>query len=214
MKSSHVITALIAIFMPFVITMFSVRILLTPAFLSLEYRTPGFPDDPHGFSKKDRITRGRPIMTYLTNQSSSLNTLEFIPGLPVFNNRELVHLQDVKNIIQSLLQMWYISVAILSLLALLSWQMNLLQIFLRGIAYGGWLTAGIILFIAFCSLIIFDQLFSLFHELLFTKDSWLFHETDTLIRLFPLRFWQDCVLYVASLSFLTGMLCTRAHRKP
>jgi hypothetical protein len=29
--------------------------------------------------------------------------------------------------------------------------------------------------------------------------------SDTLIRLFPLRFWQDIVLYIAALATLLGL---------
>ena len=37
----------------------------------------------------------------------------------------------------------------------------------------------------------FDRFFTRFHELFFEGDSWRFSTTDTLIRIYPERFWED-----------------------
>ena len=44
---------LVTITFPFVLIMFSIRVLFTPLFLFVEYNMPGFPADPYGFSKED-----------------------------------------------------------------------------------------------------------------------------------------------------------------
>jgi uncharacterized membrane protein len=41
--------------------------------------------------------------------------------------------------------------------------------------------------------------------LFFTGDSWLFLYSDTLIRLFPMRFWQDAFLFAGALDVLGGL---------
>jgi integral membrane protein (TIGR01906 family) len=46
----------------------------------------------------------------------------------------------------------------------------------------------------------FWQFFTLFHELFFKGNSWLFENSDTLIRLFPLQFWQDAFLWVGIIA--------------
>jgi integral membrane protein (TIGR01906 family) len=46
----------------------------------------------------------------------------------------------------------------------------------------------------------FWQLFIVFHSLFFEGDSWLFLYSDTLIRLFPIRFWQDAFLWAGVIS--------------
>jgi len=51
----------------------------------------------------------------------------------------------------------------------------------------------------------FWQFFTLFHELFFTGDSWIFEYSDTLIRLFPLRFWQDLFLFIPILIAICGL---------
>ena len=63
---------------------------------------------------------------------------------------------------------------------------------------GGWLMVGLAAVIGVIAVIgiainpnIFFSFFAGFHSLFFEGDSWLFLYSDTLIRLFPIRFWQD-----------------------
>lgn len=51
---------------------------------------------------------------------------------------------------------------------------------------------------------LFWAFFEGFHSLFFEGDSWLFLYSDTLIRLFPLRFWQDTFLFAAGIAVLGG----------
>jgi integral membrane protein (TIGR01906 family) len=48
----------------------------------------------------------------------------------------------------------------------------------------------------------FWQFFTEFHGLFFTGNSWQFLFSDTLIRLFPLRFWQDAFIFVGIVDFI------------
>ena len=48
--------------------------------------------------------------------------------------------------------------------------------------------------------IAFRQLFTLFHALFFEGDSWLFLYSDTLIRQFPMQFWQDAFLWAGVIA--------------
>jgi integral membrane protein (TIGR01906 family) len=53
----------------------------------------------------------------------------------------------------------------------------------------------------------FERFFELFHGLFFEDGTWLFLYSDTLIRLFPLRFWQDAGLIVGGgVSLLSVVL--------
>jgi uncharacterized membrane protein len=51
---------------------------------------------------------------------------------------------------------------------------------------------------------LFFNFFTAFHHLFFTGDSWLFLFSDTLIRLFPIRFWQDAFLFAAVIALGGG----------
>ncbi len=52
---------------------------------------------------------------------------------------------------------------------------------------------------------VFDEFFVLFHSLFFEGNSWLFYFSDTLIRLFPIRFWQDAFLWAAVIALGGGL---------
>jgi len=52
-----------------------------------------------------------------------------------------------------------------------------------------------------------------FHALFFEGDSWLFLYSDTLIRLFPLRFWQDAFLAAAIIALGGGIGLGLGFRK-
>lgn len=52
---------------------------------------------------------------------------------------------------------------------------------------------------------VFDIFFAAFHSLFFEGDSWLFLFSDTLIRLFPIRFWEDAFLWAAVIALGGGV---------
>lgn len=52
---------------------------------------------------------------------------------------------------------------------------------------------------------VFWNFFAAFHHLFFKGDSWIFLYSDTLIRLFPIRFWQDAFLLAALISLGGGI---------
>jgi integral membrane protein (TIGR01906 family) len=88
----------------------------------------------------------------------------------------------------------------------------------RAFARGGWLTLGIIGAILIAIVVSFDWLFTAFHRIFFTGDTWLFLYSDSLIRLFPLRLWQDGFIamgivtaLLAIIFILGGNLLARKH---
>ena len=92
--------------------------LLTPAFPQFEYRLPNFPPDEYGFTTADRLRWGTYGINYLLNDSdvSYLGALKFEDGSPLFSDRELSHMHDVKGVTQGFLRAWYAVLAVLLLL--------------------------------------------------------------------------------------------------
>jgi integral membrane protein (TIGR01906 family) len=175
------------------------RLLLTPLFLQVEYRLPYFPPDQYGFTQEDRLHWAPYALKYLVNQAdiSYLGELSFADGSPLFNERELSHMQDVKGVTQSALGFWYGSLALLVGLAVWARFGGWWTVFLQGLRRGGWLLVGLVVAVGTFGALAFWQFFTLFHNLFFEGDSWLFYYSDTLIRLFPIRFWQDVSLAAA-----------------
>ncbi|RPH56830.1 MAG: TIGR01906 family membrane protein [Chloroflexi bacterium] len=198
---------LITLLAPFAVIMLVVRLLLTPVFLQIEYRMPGFPADSYGFSQADRLRWATPSLAYLTNDAGIdfLADLKFDDGTPIYNERELSHMLDVKIVVQKLLNAWLLVLGLLAALAIWARLANWLPEYRLGWRRGGFLTLGLLLTISLFAAVSFWQFFTLFHSLFFSGDSWLFEFSDTLIRLFPLRFWQDCVIFIGGLSVLLGL---------
>ena len=60
-----------------------------------------------------------------------------------------------------------------------------------GLLGGALATLGIALLGVPVILLGFDGFFTRFHEIFFEGDSWRFSTTDTLLRIYPERFWED-----------------------
>ena len=213
MKNS-ILSWLVTILIPLILIGLAIRVLLTPLFYQLEYNMPYFPPDEYGFTKADRLKWAPYAVNYLANRAdiSYLGDLKFEDGSPLYNERELSHMSDVKRVTQGALNVWYISLAALTLLGIWSWRGNWMQTYRSGLMRGGWLMvalAGAIGLIALIGILvnpnIFWNFFAGLHAIFFEGNSWLFYYSDTLIRLFPLRFWQDAFLYVAVIALGGGI---------
>lgn len=200
-----------------------VRLLLTPGYLQLEYRLPGFPRDAYGFSMEERLHWGTFGIRYLLNDSpiSYLGDLQFSDGTALFGDRELSHMHDVKVVVQQLLRVWLGAVALLIALGALALLRPVMPHFKAGLRVGGWIalamaaTAGLLGTAGTMgSGDLFWQFFSGFHGLFFSGDSWLFSYSDTLIRLYPIRFWQDSVIYIGAFTAIGGAALALGLQEP
>jgi len=208
-NTRRAITIGIAVLIPFFLLMTSIRLLLTPLFVQMEYRMPGFPPDIYGFSLDDRLHWSRISVEYLLNNAG----IEFLAnerlpdGSPLYNERELSHMLDVKILVQQMITAWRILAAVLAGLCIWAWRGRWLRVFISGLGLGGRLTIGLIGLILLGVAVSFRALFTGFHLLFFEGDTWLFAYTDSLIRLFPMRFWQDAFIFMGVFTLLgAGLL--------
>lgn len=220
---------LVSLLVPVILVLSAVRALISPAYVFLEYNTPGFPPDPFGFSKEDRIYYANNAVDYLLNDEgiSFLEKLRFPQGETtppqscrfmddcsrVYNDRELEHMLDVKKVVQAALRTWVGASFVTLLLGLLAWRLGGWEDFRLALSRGGWLTVitigAIILFV----LVAFGIIFVAFHQVFFEAGTWTFLYSDTLIRLFPERFWRDTFIAVGLLSGLPGVLLGLVFRR-
>jgi len=205
---------LVTILIPLFLIGLAIRVLLSPIFLQIEYNMPYFPRDEYGFTKEDRLKWAPYALNYLVNNAdiSYLGELNFDDGTPLYNERELSHMDDVKRVTQGALRVWYLSLAVLALLGLWAWFGGWWQAYRMGLMRGGWLMVGLAVTVGLIVVIgilinpdIFFSFFAAFHGLFFEGDSWLFLYSDTLIRLFPIRFWQDAILLAAVIALGGGV---------
>ncbi len=223
MKSSaaiKLISVLITCLVPVVLILTTIRLMLMPWFLVFEYHTPGFPPDSYGFTLSDRLTYGTYALDYLVNAEdiSYLADLRFPPGVAapppscqamtdcnrLFNERELAHMEDVKRVTQQVLRVWRIALLLFGVLVVFAYTQGLSDDLIKALSAGGWLTALICGVILLGVLLSFSLLFILFHDIFFAPGTWMFLTSDTLIRLFPERFWRDVFLFALGLPALIG----------
>lgn len=198
---------LVSILVPVVLALTGVRLMMTPAFVRFEYSTPNFPADPYGFTKQDRLHWSQIALDYLLNDEGIefLGDLQFEDGSPVYNERELRHMVDVKNAVRVTLVVWYLALGGLLILGVWAWRGNWMPQFKAGLRRGGWLTVALVGMIIASVLVSFGVFFVAFHNMFFEPGTWMFYFSDTLIRLFPERFWRDIFIYVGLLALAGGL---------
>jgi len=199
---------MVSFLIPVALIFLGLRLLLTNTFVHLEYRMPGFPEDSYGFSREDRFKWSDMALQYLVNNSGRefLGDLTFNDGTAVFNDRELDHMVDVKNVVKPVMVVGYSTWILIIIIWLVSFKMKWMAEFKKGSWRGGWIMIGFLLVIGAFAIINFWDFFTYFHGLFFEGDSWLFFYSDTLIRLFPIRFWQDAFLSVGLITLFGSLL--------
>ena len=149
----------------------------------------------------DKAARG--LISYFNSGDEyiSLIVVKDTKSFELFNQREIVHLGDVKSLIR--LDYWV-------LLGILIYVFGYTGVSFFRQRREGWrrlawevvsgssLTLALILALGLGTLLGFDQLFLQFHLLSFANDFWqLDPARDYLIMLFPQGFWFDATLFVA-----------------
>jgi integral membrane protein (TIGR01906 family) len=218
----RVILVIITVLVPVVLVLTVVRVVLHPWFLEFEYRTPNFPPDRYGFSMEERLRYSRIALDYLLNDEdiSYLANQRFPEGeqappptcaymddcTRMYNDRELRHMVDVKEVVQTALWVWYGSIAVLVLAGIWAWRGKWLLDYRWALSRGGLLTLILIAAILLLVLAAFGFFFVAFHQVFFEEGTWTFLWSDTLIRLFPERFWRDTFLVVGGITTLLALL--------
>jgi integral membrane protein (TIGR01906 family) len=143
-----------------------------------------------------------------------VNTAQIVVGkrgeeFNLFNERELVHLQDVRSLIQLdyLVQRGALLLLITCVLVLLfgfrvGWRM-----LVKGLSWGSLITVGLMVVLALWAFFGFEKLFILFHLVSFPNEYWMLDPAkDYLIKLFPEGFFYDAALLGFGAVILEALL--------
>jgi integral membrane protein (TIGR01906 family) len=202
-----VLPAILRVFLtaaiPVLLVLISIRLIMTPLYLQIEYNRPGFPDDYYGFTLEDRLNYAPYAIDYLNNGADIgyLGNLRFPDGTPLYNSRELRHMRDVKIVTQYT----YLFAVILGVAALAAafvlWLNPSSRPSLRRAMFNGAIvTLSIVFAVVVLSIFSWDTFFTSFHNLFFAEGTWQFLYSDTLIRLFPEQFWFDTALAIGGMT--------------
>jgi len=133
---------------------------------------------------------------------------------PVFNERELLHMEDVQGLIRGIFRIQELALGYLVLyfvIGLAVQRRAFLPLAGRVLALGGGLAVALFVALGALALVDFSELFLQFHLVSFANDLWLLDpERDYLIRLFPQGFFQDAALRIAALTMVQALAITLA----
>lgn len=202
--------------LPLVLVLLNARVLMTDLYLRWEYNRPNFPEDEFsatpaddGFSPEERLDLGGKGLAYLFNDEGIeyLGNQTFPDGTPLYNDRELSHMEDVKVVTRQISFFGYglILLFVVCVLLLAISPPN------RPALTGSLLAGSVLTLLLLAAGLVavatsFDWLFAEFHHLFFEGDSWLFLSSDTLIRLYPIQFWTDAFALMFGGAFAEALI--------
>ncbi len=225
-RVSTLLVFLVTISLPLFLGFTTIRLVIRPAFLRWEYNKAGFPPDHYGLTREQRLELATVAVQFLASWERPETAIQLLDaqtleGKPLYNQRELDHMIDVKqrtDIIRYVA--WAAGVVVVLGTSLLynrigpdgrrmSWS---------ALLNGAILTAGILAAISTYILVGWETFFTRFHELLFPPGTWTFSYSDSLIRLFPQKFWFDVGLILGisplAASIVIGAAAYWLNRRP
>ena len=197
-----------------------VPLFLVTSSISWAFNSPGLYND--GF-KKYSISRisgitdadlrqvGADIRHYINSDDEPLvvTTRIFGEKRDLFNNREISHMKDVKQLVRGVYVLALVSAAYLAAMIVVGfgWQkVRFVPALAKRLTWGGGLTLILMVVFGIAALVGFDGVFLKFHQLSFANDLWQLNpRTDYLVRIFPQDFWFDATMWV-SLRVIAGAL--------
>lgn len=200
---------LIALVVPPTLVVTALRVLATDTFVRFEYDRDGFPSDRYGLTDEERQSLALTGLESIRPRSDGIVLLEraTLPdGSPAFDSRELTHMEDVRMLFGAALRAQLVIVLLLIVLAVALARTRLRDVVPRGLLAGALATLGVAVLAVPFILLGFDRFFTRFHEMFFEGDSWRFSDTDTLIRLYPERFWEDVSQLAAAITVAQAVL--------
>ncbi len=186
------------------------------AFTSQAFYVYGFDrfhvSDDTGIAPEDLRSVARSFTAYFTSPDEFLGVEVSIAGVrrPLFNERELIHMRDVKGLVQGVALVRNVSLAWITAYVLVGFALNRrkslfsLMRHLRAAALG---TIGGLLIVGTLVVVAFPALFRLFHLISFNNPFWLLDPvTDYLVRLFPSQFFFEATLFIALATLAEALL--------
>jgi len=200
-------------------------LLWVPLILTISFEIITFSDwiyefnwDRNNISYRSNLTNNEldqvsdQIKDYFKNDDEKITiNIERNKSINLFNQREIDHMVDVKNLIKFTLLFERISLVIIFFTLIISSyingfkeiQRNLIQIIYKSFI----IWSGIILLIISGMVINFNYTFTLFHKIFFRNDLWILDpRNDYLLIMFPERFFLEICIIILLLFTLINFL--------
>lgn len=199
----------IALVTPGILVVNGLRVVARDWIVRFEYGRDGFPADRGGLTRDQRTAlalTGLDAIRPGGDGVALLRRASLPDGSPAFNEREVAHMDDVRAVFGRALRAQLVVLAALLAGSVLLRRTMLRAVVPLGLLAGALTTLAVALLAIPVILLGFDGFFTRFHGVFFEGDTWRFPSTDTLIRLYPERFWEDVAQLVAGLTLLQAIL--------
>lgn len=200
---ARVVSVAFVVFLPLLIIGTSLRALVTDRDLILKgfrdnqvAQTTGL-DDP----QLQRVADAFVAYFQAPPGQLQMQVVAFGQSRPLFNDREVTHMEDVQAVVQLFLRLQLIAAAVVvvRVLSALTIERSTLAIG-RDMLISTALMVLLVVLVGVLSLVDFEALWTRFHQIAFRNDLWLLDpRTDYLIMLFPEPFWFTATLRMAAL---------------
>lgn len=208
---TSVIKWIIILSFPFLLGFGTVRSIIASNYPAFEY--PRIAPDVYGWTPEERLELAEATLDYIQRPESAEEVIFLLedlrlpedPSQPVYNEREIGHMLDVKILFDAIGRIFRILLIVIPVGLAALFFIDRSQFF-EAIYKGGWATIILLAAIAIFILVGWTVFFTLFHELLFPPGTWTFYYTDSLIRLFPEKFWFDVGAIISIGTLLEGVI--------
>ena len=133
---------------------------------------------------------------------------------PLFNQREVLHMRDVRELFRIVFLIQWIAIAFVLLYAAaiaVRYRRGAVARLARQAIVAGIGTAALLTVAAVAVFFAFHWLFTQFHLISFANDFWMLNpRTDRLIQMFPDGFWFDVTIGVGILTVIQAVLMALA----
>lgn len=155
-----------------------------------------------GLEKGELLKAAQGLIHYFNSDEEPVQVRVIKDGneLELFNEREKIHLRDVKGLIRLGYHLQEGSLAYILIYAIcfLGIRKRQWRNLARSVVVGSSLTMGLMLALGIATIFGFDELFLRFHLISFSNPYWqLDPSRDYLIMMFPQGFFYDCALFGA-----------------
>lgn len=200
---------MVTVVTPALLVVNGLRLVAHDWIVRFEYGRDGFPDDPYGLTREERTALALTGLDSISPGSEGVILLErarLPDGSAAFTEREIEHMADVRGVFGAALRLQLVAAVALALVALALSRTPLRHAVPLGLMLGALVTLAVALLAIPVILLGFDGFFARFHEIFFEPGTWRFPSSDTLIRLYPERFWEDVSQLVAGLTVLQALV--------
>jgi integral membrane protein (TIGR01906 family) len=171
--------------------------------------------DAYGWSEGERLELADKTLGFIRSGSPvelaveqlAAVTLPHNDDVSLYNARELEHMADVKRI-TDLFRLVFPLILITALVGVIVVEANDRKLLGDVMLQGGWLTLILVGGVGIMMRSAWNFFFMQFHELLFPAGSYTFEWTDSLIRLFPPKFWIDFGAITVVIILLPAIVMT------